>query len=220
MNQEVQTWNISFDEIKSLLFEDPEEIKSYFQYWALEKGFELSKSTGTKSYALYLNCSRSGKPRKFAQAEGKRSKPSKKIGKKKNFNNSYILGCLFCIAFLYDANKAVYQFNEEKSCSTHNHPEDNKVKVKVYNKEISKFIEETVIEKNNKPADIQEKLNIKFPNLNIQYSASANRLYKVKQQVFGNAGQDANNLLELCFEIKKQFPDFYYTVKSLNFHTC
>ena len=80
MNQEVQTWKISFDEIKAV-FEDPEEIKSNFQYWALEKGFELSKSTGTKSYAIYLNCSRSEKPKKFAQAEDKRSKPSKKIDK-------------------------------------------------------------------------------------------------------------------------------------------
>jgi len=111
MNQEVQTWIISFDEINGSVSEDPEEKKNLISNTGLEKGFELSKSTGTKSYTIYLNCSRSGKSRKFAQVEGKRSKPFKLV----NFlNNSYILGCLFCIAFLYDANKTVYQFNEKK----------------------------------------------------------------------------------------------------------
>ena len=66
------------NEIKSLTFDNDLDAKNHLQRWALENGFELSKTTGTKSYAFYMKCSKSGKPRKFTKSEGKRSKPLKK----------------------------------------------------------------------------------------------------------------------------------------------
>jgi len=47
---------------------------------ALKDGFKLSKETGKKDLHIYFVCNRAGKPR-FRGAEGKRTKPSKKIGK-------------------------------------------------------------------------------------------------------------------------------------------
>jgi len=80
MDSQKENWTIDFSKIKNLEFTDINQCKLTLQSWALEEGFELSKQTGTKPYAIYFECSRGGKPRKFANAEGKRSKSSKKIG--------------------------------------------------------------------------------------------------------------------------------------------
>jgi len=60
---------------------------------------------------------------------------------------------------------------------------------------------------------MKERLEIKFPGLDIDYTNTANTLYKLKNEVFGAAGLDAQNLLELCGELKKEFPDFFYKHK-------
>jgi len=73
-------WILDVEDIKNLKFSSLEKCETNICNWALENEFVLVKDTSAKSYALYLKCSRSGKPRKFANAEGKRKKPSKKTG--------------------------------------------------------------------------------------------------------------------------------------------
>jgi len=79
--EESKSWCVSLDPLKKLTFDHSDPLEYHLRKWALENGFELIKNTSVKSYALYMDCSRGGKPRKFAGAVGKRSKPSKKIGK-------------------------------------------------------------------------------------------------------------------------------------------
>ena len=169
MEEQIQTLKVSFDEIKSLEFESSESLKLYLQTWALKNGFEVTKSTGTKAYAVYFKCSRSGKPRKFAKAEGKRSKPSKKIGNNSKFFLSHCLGCPFTFAFLFDVGKKKFLFNQDFGTAEHNHCEEKKTKIKLHEKEISDFVKKEVIEKGDKPALLQEKLNLKFRDIQIIY---------------------------------------------------
>jgi len=129
-----------------------------------------------------------------------------------NFKSSF-LECPFRISFHFDSLKSKFIFNSVKSLHSHNHPEDSKSKYKLQEKEINEFIKDNVVEKNDGPAKIQEKLNLKFPNIQIHYDASANLLYKVKQEAFGEATMDAENLRELCAEISKKFPEFYYKLE-------
>ena len=100
-----------------------------------------------------------------------------------------------------------------KSFFIHNHLENNKVKTRLHEKEISEFVKEIIVEKNDGPASTQEKLSLKFPSLEFDYVGSANILYKAKQEVFGCPDRDAQNLLELCEAAKKEFPNFYYNFK-------
>lgn len=80
MNQEKPNLEVSFEDISKKEFNDPKECEETLRKWALGKGFELKKSTGSKSYAVYMECCKSGKARKAPNTEGKRTKPSKKTG--------------------------------------------------------------------------------------------------------------------------------------------
>ena len=84
LEEENTTWTIDFESIQNLEFEKAQDVENYIKTWALGNGFELSKPTGSKSYAIYTQCSRSGQPRTFAGTIGKRNKSSKKIGKIKS----------------------------------------------------------------------------------------------------------------------------------------
>ena len=80
-NENTNNLQTSFDNVKAIQFDSLQKCEEYLCKWALESGFRLIKNSGKKSYAIYLKCYKSGKPRKFKEAEGKRSKKSKKSGK-------------------------------------------------------------------------------------------------------------------------------------------
>jgi len=48
----------------------------------------------------------------------------------------------------------------------------------------------------------------------MKYQDSANLLYKVKEDIFGNPGLDASNLKILCEEISQRFSTFYFKFKG------
>lgn len=118
-------------------------------------------------------------------------------------------GCLFRISFNFDCHKSKFVLNEKKSSLFHNHTSDPSTKAKVKEAEILKFIELEVQKKDNKPSDIKEKLQIKF-GFEINYSYSANILYKTKINQFGNPSRDADSLKNLCIEAQKVFPEFFF----------
>jgi len=52
-----------------LEFDTVGDVEDHIKNWAFSHGFELSKTNGSKAYAVYALCYRAGKPR---DAEGKR----------------------------------------------------------------------------------------------------------------------------------------------------
>jgi len=210
MNQDIL--ELSFEDIKKLKFETSDECQEYLRKWALKNNFELRKSTGTKPYAVYLECSRAGKPRKGENSQGKRTKLSKKTGNPFHKIFTHKLGCPFRVSFLLDKTEQKLVWNETKSNPEHNHPADTTKSYKLREGEIKAFVKETIVKKKDKPSIIKEKLNLKFPDINIDYDASANILYKVKQDIFGDVNMDAQNLKELCEALSQKFPDFYFKI--------
>ena len=83
--------------------------------WALKSNFELRKSTGNKPYAVYLKCSRAGKPRKEENSQGKRTKLSKKTGNPFHKIFTYNLDCPFRVSFLFDKTEQKLVWDETKS---------------------------------------------------------------------------------------------------------
>ena len=55
-------------------------IKNFIQEQALKDGFKIVLPTGVKENYIYFICNRGGKSKK-PEGDGKRAKPSKKIGK-------------------------------------------------------------------------------------------------------------------------------------------
>jgi len=64
------SWNVDFNPLQELEFSSTKECEEFLSNWALEQEFSLTKQT-TKSYSLYLECSRGGRQRKLVEAEGK-----------------------------------------------------------------------------------------------------------------------------------------------------
>jgi len=56
---------------------------------------------------------------------------------------------------------------------------------------------------------MQEKIKLKF-GFDVDYKYSANMVYKVIKETFGEPTQDAHNLELLCQDIKKNFTEFYF----------
>ena len=72
---------------------------------------------------------------------------------------------------------------------------------------------ESLSKQNIKPSDLVEKIKTKF-QIDMKYQDSANLLYKVKEDIFGNPGLDASNLKILCEEISQKFSTFYFKFKG------
>lgn len=107
-----------------------------------------------------------------------------------------------------------YLFNKEISSPIHNHEQKGKLNHKLHEREIADFIKDNVHQNNDKPALLRTKLNLKFPSLSIDYAYSANLLYRIKQEMFGDPSKDAQNLVGLCREAEIQFPNFYFKSKT------
>lgn len=179
----------------------------------MQNGFELSKETSSKAYAIYLKCHCSGKPRPNPNLQGKRAKKSKKTGKQLTsfFKNS--IGCKFQIYFYFDEEKKSFRFNQKSSFNSRNHDLVSTLAYKLREEQIKQFTKESVGKKNIKPSDLVEKVKLKF-EIDMSYQHSANLLYKVKEDVFGDPADDAENLKTLCEDISKAFPSFYFNYQQ------
>lgn len=117
------------------------------------------------------------------------------------------LGCESRISFSCENGEFI--FNEKLSKDFHNHSKDDTLKTKLCKSEIENFCKEEVLNSDTKPSDMQEKIKLKF-GFDVDYKYSANMVYKVIKETFGEPTQDAHNLELLCQDIKKNFTEFYF----------
>jgi len=80
MENQAPTITIDLSEIDNESFSSQVEGEKFLKQWAMKKGFQLSKTTSSKNYVIYLKCHYAGKSRQNPNLLGKRTKKSKKTG--------------------------------------------------------------------------------------------------------------------------------------------
>jgi len=117
--------------------------------------------------------------------------------------------CLFKVSFFYEKKSDTFSFNDKYSENNHNHQKDETLKSKVFKKQAEELMKKTLHEEDLTPSDFRKKFEDKF-GLPLDYQDSANLLYKVKDEVFGDPSKDAQNLISLCKGLSDEFEEFFF----------